>query len=272
MKRPPLSNVLITQLLFGAAGWLPAAACAEPIPLPAVLGNAAEPAYRLPPSVMVEPPSLPPVGGMSNSDATCPAYGPAPACPTGPIGRWYHCRAKPALQESHWGYPEQFCIRPFGSYMRAAVVAQVQNGIAAQLALYQMDFVTPDGLPGVQLNAKGLRRLEKISELIPLSLCPLVIEVNEVDPTLNAARRAHVIALLEQSFGEFPDERVVVGRPTARGLTAPEAIMIQENVLLQMRSGASNSFSGAISSGTPAGMGSSGAGGGAAPLPGTPGY
>jgi hypothetical protein len=203
-----------------------------------------EPAYRLPPSVMVEPPPLPPVNGMSVTDANCPTIAPPP-CPSGPLGRWYHYRAKPVLQESHWGYPEQFCIRPFGTYMRTAVVNQVQNGIAAQLALYHTDFVTPDGLPGVELNAKGRLRLEKLSELMPMSLCPLVIEMNEQDPTLNAARRAHVAALLQQSFAEFPDERVVVGRPVARGLAAPEAVFIHNNLRTQVETmGSLESYSG----------------------------
>ena len=42
----------------------------------------------------------------------------------GRIGYCWNTRTKPCLQASHWGYPEEFCERPFGSYTRADLCAR----------------------------------------------------------------------------------------------------------------------------------------------------
>jgi hypothetical protein len=168
-------------------------------------------------------------------------------------------RAKSALQASHWGYPSEFCERPFGSYLRSAMASQVENGLAVQMVLYRFDFVAPNGAPGVELNRAGRARLEKVAGLTSIMPCPLVIEVDETDPALNAARRAHVLNLLRTVEPSFPDERVVVARPAARGLAGDEALLIQQNLMLQTQLGASVGGAGPPGSAPVAGAGMSGA-------------
>jgi len=260
MKRTALSILVVAQLFYlSPTGALPRALAGQASPLAAET-RATEPVYPLPPPLQVEPlPSAPAAGLALPPETNWLAGAQPPLRPSGRMGCWSLVGAKAALQESHWGYPEQFCVRPFGSYMRAAVVAQVHNGIADQLVLYQSDFVAPDGQPGAELNAQGRWRLERIAALIPLTICPLVIESCEPYSTLDAARRLHVAAALRQGCGDFPEERIVVGRPRARGLRAQEAVLIQQNVLQQIQGGAGSSFGGAIASGTPAGVGSTAA-------------
>jgi hypothetical protein len=233
--------------LLGAVlgGWNPSALATEPLPTPAST-RSLQSLFPIPPPVLVEQPAVPvyleqpgapaPIGGgaADGPECNCPqCCGPSVRI-HGPISRWYHCRAKPALQASHWGYPELFQPRPFGSYVRTAGVAQIGNGLAAQLVLYHYDFVRPDGLPGVELNLRGRVRLEKLAELAATGFAPLVIELHETDPELNAARKAHVLAQLAQLGPGLPEDQVVVGRPAARGLAGADAAAIYANVQTQL--------------------------------------
>jgi hypothetical protein len=167
----------------------------------------------------------------------------------------------------HYGKP-WIPPRPFGTYVRAGAAAQIENGLAAQLVLYHYDFVAADGRPGVELNLRGQARLEKLLCLGELVPCPLIIELDERNPLLNAARRAHVIGQLQQVAVSFPAERIVLGRPAARGISGDEAIAIQRIVQEQVQSmGALQSYSGGQMSpfnNAPGASGAAGASGGGA--------
>jgi hypothetical protein len=268
IHRSPARALLHGPLLAGAiAGW-GLSAGAEPLPqIPTPSPAPLETIFPAPPPpVLVE-------GGLPATIVEAPAEGVCCECQCppvhGPVRKLYHYHLKPCLQASHWGYADLFQPRPFGSYARFAAGSQIENGLSAQLVLYRMDFVARDGLPTAELNPSGRARLEKVLGLVMTGACPLVIELDERNPELNAARRAHVVGQLQQFVAGFPEERVVVGRPAARGLAAEEAVAIQQIVQEQVRTmGAVNSYSGgnlSPFSGAPGGSttsGSSGGGGG----------
>jgi len=139
------------------------------------------------------------------------------------IGRRWNTVTKPHLQYSCWGYADLFIDRPFGTYMRGAVNTQVANGLVAQLALYQYDFLNEDGEPDTRLSRRGRFQLERMLHLLPFAQCPIVIEAT-ADSKLNEIRRASVLADLKSLGFAIPDQSVVVGRPRARGMDAIEAI------------------------------------------------
>lgn len=175
-----------------------------------------------------------------------------PDCgPLGPVRRWWHCRLKPCLQASHWGYRDEFEPRPFGTYMRAAGAAQVSAGLAAQQTLYSYDFAVIDGRPSPRLNAYGRQELVRLVDLASATGFPLLIERDDRQPGLNEARRRHVLAEVRRLQPDFPEERVLVGRPATRPFSAAEALEVDRNLLQQIRNGPSNSLgSGSAAGGT----------------------
>ncbi len=138
---------------------------------------------------------------------------------------------KAHMQYSHWGYPEEFEERPFGESTCAHLKAQITNGLKAGLALYRYDFSNVPGTDASQLNAHGKRRLFEVAKRFPCDLSPLVIEAAQSDPELDAARRAHVIAALQDRIGEVPEEWVVVGRPKFSTLGDEELVEVYGNML-----------------------------------------
>src|SRR5262245_39281358 len=58
----------------------------------------------------------------------------------GPLHDRWITTTKPHLQASHWGYPEYFEERPFGTYVLQAEQMQVTNGLRDQQVLYEYDF------------------------------------------------------------------------------------------------------------------------------------
>jgi len=151
-------------------------------------------------------------------------------------------RVKACLQESHWGYPEEFEERPFGSCVCAHLKTQVANGLAAQMVLYQYDFCDQTFGDPQRLNPRGLEQLKKIVCLMQANSCPLIIEPAPCNPDLDVARRAYVLELLRASACEVPESRVMVCKPEG-GLRGEEAFDIDENMLRQTRTAAGSTFS-----------------------------
>lgn len=156
--------------------------------------------------------------------------------------RWQ--RTKSCLQYSHWGYADQFQVRPFGTYVRSAVGAQISNGIAAQLTLYRYDFVDVTGIVSTKLNSHGRIRLVRMAGMLSSCPYPLNIEYDPDHPLANEARRQHVLAQLKQIMGDVADEQVVVRIPAVRGRDAEEGLLIHQNLLQQVEQGPSSSTSG----------------------------
>ena len=153
---------------------------------------------------------------------------------------------KACLQYSHWGYPEEFEERPLGQCVCAHLKTQITNGLVGEMALYRYDFRNEPDADSSQLNRHGKRRLLEFVELFQCDIHPLVIESAEDDPQLDAARRAHVVAFLQEWMGEIPEQWVVVGRPTPRGLRYEEGVDVYGNMLQNTRTRGSQSQHGRI--------------------------
>jgi hypothetical protein len=146
-------------------------------------------------------------------------------------------RLKCCMQATHWGYPEEFAVRPFGTFHRAAMNAQIDSGLAAQLTLYRFDFAAPHGIPSASLNAEGQRRLIRLSHLLFSAPCPLVIEYDPLHPEISESRRQAVLAQLQAMNPQLPNDQVVVGKPAAFGISGDEAILLHQKVLKQVETG-----------------------------------
>ena len=172
--------------------------------------------------------------------------------------RWWLTEAKPRLQESHWGYADQFEVRPFGSYAVAHLDKQIVNGAIARLALYHYDFGDVTLRDPTKLNSRGRKRLGKLAEMmVQNNLHPLIIQGSPGKPGLDMARLAHVLDLTAGLESPLPADWIVVGEPIPPPLSGEEATIVQENLLRQTQSG------GATLSGTESSIqGSSGGGGG----------
>jgi hypothetical protein len=147
------------------------------------------------------------------------------------LSRWWHYRAKPHMQYSHWGYPEFFAERPLGSSVRAHECTQIAVGIRERLVLYRYDFHEDSTM----LNRQGQQRLNDLAAAFPYwAPDRLVIEATPDDPLLAIARRNHVMHLLEVSD---VSARVEVDEPRNRMVQGEEAILIHQHFLRQVQSG-----------------------------------
>lgn len=146
-------------------------------------------------------------------------------------------RTKACLQESHWGYPEEFCTRPVGTLLRAHVRTQIANGLRDQMVLYRYDF--NEGMLGdaSELNPHGRRRLSELAGLLQRNCFPLIVERIPGKPGLSEARRAKVLEALSETTFAVPEEWVVVGDPPRVGLSGEEALTIHENLMSNTEQG-----------------------------------
>lgn len=144
--------------------------------------------------------------------------------------RWKN-RAKLRHQDRWLGHPEEFTESPLGASLNQNLHAQIANGDAARMVLYQMDFNAGQN----QLSEKGRERLKRIAELLPVSFSPIVIEATNA-PQLDEARRWEVLAELDRREFKVPQERVVLGSPVARGFNGREAESVERNLFKQTES------------------------------------
>src|SRR5439155_21804859 len=94
---------------------------------------------------------------------------------------------------------------PLGETIGAHFRAQVSNGTAARITLYDFDFACGSA----QLNYRRRDRLLLVLDLMAQSPYPLVIERLPLAPELAAARRAAVLAELAAAGVILPPERVL---------------------------------------------------------------
>jgi hypothetical protein len=151
-----------------------------------------------------------------------------------------HCRHhtfKARAQCSHWGYPEEFCERPFGVYVRSHFHTQIANGLADQMVLYQYDFYDTAGDQAAMLNPRGLIQVGKVGELASLLYDQFFVVIVEPtgDPELDTARRLHVLEKLTELGAPVTVEQVVTTRPAGLGLDGIEAFDVYRNQLQQTR-------------------------------------
>ncbi len=143
---------------------------------------------------------------------------------------------KAHLQASHWGYPEYFEERPFGTLVDAHITKQVVNAAAARMVLYRYDF--HEGILGdaTTLNPHGRRRLRTVARLAQCcEQCPVIIEPSDGHPEIDAARRQHVIEALAAMDCPVAGDRIVIRVPRSAGLRGVEALAIGEALVGQPR-------------------------------------
>jgi hypothetical protein len=153
---------------------------------------------------------------------------------------WSHhycnCRystCKRRAQCRAWGYPEEFCERPFGSCVRSQLHRQVANALADQMAIYCFDFFDEDTEKADQLKPRGVRQLIKVANYATM-LCDQYYMVT-IEATGNSEldhqRRIQVFENLTELGASFALNQVVTGIPAALGLDGTEAVEIYENQL-----------------------------------------
>ncbi len=188
----------------------------------------------------VEPARLPPVAAESAFEPL-PATGQELPVPPGgwvdrdefgrPVGN-VRPGIKLRLQECYWGYPEEFCERPFGMYNRASYDATIGNGLGDYLVMYDYDFYDGHAGPASQLNYAGLVRLQRIVKLLKgqTRQSIVVIENLPTDPRLSRERQQVVALQLAQAGVNQEAAKVMLGRPR-RGLSGEQALLIHREFL-----------------------------------------
>jgi hypothetical protein len=160
--------------------------------------------------------------------SSCNCHGGACGCGRGIRGR---------IRQHHmyyFGYDPEAWVRPFGAATLDHLEKQVANGVAARMTLYSYDFAM-GGKDQAKLNPAGWQQLTKIANLAGRSDFPIVIEStgNKVDEQL---KRQAVLDALRAMGSDIAIDRVVVARPTARGLSGEEAIIVYNNLIQQTQS------------------------------------
>lgn len=153
-------------------------------------------------------------------------------CPQHPCWRYHgypwYCRPswKAREQEKCWGYPEEFCERPFGAAVKTALDNQIANGLRDQQTLYEYDF------SGARLSYRGQYQLQKIARRMQSLVGPVWIEARQ-NSELNQKRQLAVIEGLNQLGIPADQDLVQIQQMIRPGLIGVEAIEIFNNQLQQ---------------------------------------
>jgi len=142
-----------------------------------------------------------------------------------PDGHW-NTVAKPKLQDSHWGYCDQFCERPFGVAVTGHFQRQIINGLGQQMLLYEYDF---QDTTLETLSLRGRYQLEKIAQRSQQGLGPIVIASAGINEQLDMARRQSVELELRKLGIHVAEGQVVVRRQPRSTVNAYESQLIQRN-------------------------------------------
>jgi hypothetical protein len=136
-----------------------------------------------------------------------------------------------------WGYPSEFCERPFGTYVRSHLHRQVANGLADQMVIYHFDFFDTDTDQADQLKPRGVRQVNEVAKLATMLSDEYVIVTIEAtgDSELDHRRRIQVFERLTELGSPVALDQVVTGRPAAVGLDGLEAFEIYQKQLQQTK-------------------------------------
>jgi hypothetical protein len=216
-------------------------------------------------SLLAEPPGEPlPVGpaptefGYSAPEETATPAGQGATLakpPTFPYGAplvdyeaartcWHHdyckCRyssCKRRAQCRAWGYPEEFCERPFGSFVRYNIRQQVANGLMDQMVLYHFDFFEVDTDQPDKLKPRGVRQVSKVAELATMLYDHFYVVTIEPtgDSELDNRRRLQVFEKLTDLGAPVALDQIATATPPVPGLDGPEATEIYRNQIKQTK-------------------------------------
>ena len=177
-----------------------------------------------------------------------------------PTHGWVH-GLKRRLQDCYWGYPEEFCERPYGMYNHAALDAMIGNGLGDFLILYQFDFHDGSQAAASQLNHAGITRLHRIVRLLRGNPRSSIVVVENIpgELRLSRARQQEVAAQLARLGVDERSASVMLGRPR-RGLIGDEAVANYRN-LIYMSNARGAGMTGAGNGGSSGNLGISGGGG-----------
>jgi hypothetical protein len=159
-----------------------------------------------------------PSSALAQTPAPQPAGEPAPCQRRGPIHRWLHHSAH-TLQDKLIGYPPTFVEPPLGYYVNEQLAVQVAKADLHRFTFYRSDF-----LPGTTaFSPAGASRFNVMRTRLPGWLGPITVEWVPDQPALAQARRAAVLASLNEAGLPTGSERVVIAPspyPGARGIEA----------------------------------------------------
>jgi len=119
-------------------------------------------------------------------------------------------------------------MSPLGSSMNAFMEAQVANANAAQLMLYDYDFVARRS----ELTVRGVRELRNMAAGLNGSDNVIRVEATPYAPALANMRRATVLAVLNRLLpGMSMEKRVLVSEPLTRGFDGVDALSVSSQLL-----------------------------------------
>jgi hypothetical protein len=128
-------------------------------------------------------------------------------------------------------------VRPLGASVAQCLSTQVNNGVAAQMVLYNYDFNDPAVGDPSKLSPYGLRHLGQMERWLRAGYAaPVLIEQNLGTPALDNARQMHVITVLGES-GLAPQVAVA---DAGSGLSGSEALLVHVSRLQQFSQGSPN--------------------------------
>lgn len=140
-------------------------------------------------------------------------------------------------------------LRPFGSYVRHTLNAQITSGIAAQLIFNQLHFTPTDDDSAWRLSPAGYKQLFKVSKLLQQYPGSVIVETTR-DPDSDERKREIVAQLLIQTGAITDAEQVVVGFPRVPGMTGLEAQINYQRLLMITNRSIDANFQSGSSSGT----------------------
>jgi hypothetical protein len=136
-----------------------------------------------------------------------------------------------------WGYPEEFCERPFGTYVRSHLHRQVANGLADQMAVYHFDFYDTDTDQADQLKPRGVRQVNEVAKLTTMLYDQYFVVTIEStgNSELDNRRRLLVFEKLTDLGAPVGLDQIATGSPPAAGLDGVEAFEIYQKQLQQTK-------------------------------------
>jgi hypothetical protein len=179
----------------------------------------------------------------------------AVSCPTGhcPPGR---CAIGSRLSPRRLDWNSRYVRRdlpPPGMSIHAMHATQIANAAATRMMLYQYDFHPHDP----RLNPRGNWQLQKMSDRMQYHGFPILIEAT-TSRDLDEARRAQVLAVLQEANIPIDPADVLISRPLTRGIDGLDAIPIHTNLLRMSSDGqAGGALGGQGMAGPEGGMGGS---------------
>lgn len=206
-------------------------------------------ATQAPVTPPVSPPVTPPAAADSAAATPPPTKEAAGTAPTPPAANCVSGStplASPLTQGKYKPRRDGVGPVPFGQCVAMSMEAQIANGVAARMTLYDYDFERGTD----KLNYRGRDRLRQIAALTSCNVYPVMVERLPYRPELADARRMTVLNEL-LAMASVPAERVVVGAPLAVPMRGNQGEIIYQNMISSTQTYGIAVFQGIESGGLP---------------------